>query len=122
MAREPMNVVDTAWLRMDSAENLMVINGLLVFEEPMSRADFQSILEERLLAKHKRFRQRPVSEGNQYFWEEMPAVDMGYHLSALDELPETCSDSDLRASDQCACARGAGSRQAAVAFLFCPPL
>lgn len=120
MAREPMNVVDTAWLRMDSAENLMVINGLLVFEEPMSRADFQSILEERLLARHKRFRQRPVSEGNQYFWEEMPAFDMDYHLSTLDELPETCSDSELRAAISARVPEGLDHNKPLWRFFFVP--
>lgn len=83
LAREPMTNVDTAWLRMDSNENLMVINGLLFFDEPMGQDEFQALLEERLLAQHKRFRQRPVSEGGHYFWEELPQIDMDYHLTTL---------------------------------------
>ncbi len=93
---EPMRVVDTAWLRMDSPENLMVINGVLMFEQPMTRATFLSILEERLLPQHRRFRQRPVTRGNQYLWEELDQLDMDYHLSSLEGIPENCDDSQLR--------------------------
>ena len=83
LAREPMTNVDTAWLRMDSDENLMVINGLLFFDEPMSQEEFKTLLEERLVAQHKRFRQRPICEGNAYYWEELPELDMDYHLTSL---------------------------------------
>ena len=83
MSREPMTNVDTAWLRMDSNENLMVINGLLFFDEPMTLEEFKALLEERLLAQHKRFRQRPRNQGGVYFWEEMSGVDMDYHLTTL---------------------------------------
>lgn len=97
-ALEPMSVVDTAWLRMDSADNLMVINGLLMFDEPMSYADFKEILEDRLIRQHKRFRQRPVQLGNQYLWEELPQVDMEYHLSALEGMQEGCNEAEIRAA------------------------
>ncbi|HVK99265.1 MAG TPA: wax ester/triacylglycerol synthase family O-acyltransferase [Dongiaceae bacterium] len=95
-ALEPMSVVDTAWLRMDSADNLMVINGLLIFDETISREDFQSILEERLLKLHKRFRQRPVQVGNHYFWEELSQLDLGYHLTSLDSLEECGTEAEIR--------------------------
>lgn len=96
MAFEPMHVVDTAWLRMDSADNLMVINGVLFFEEPMTQAEFQAVIEQRLLPKHRRFSQRPVQRGNQYGWEEVPQVEMDYHLTTLSGLPENCDDFQLR--------------------------
>ena len=60
--RELMTKVDTAWWRMDSNDNLMVINGLLFFDEPMPRETFKELLEQRLVAKHSRFRQRPCSQ------------------------------------------------------------
>lgn len=96
LAREPMTNVDTAWLRMDSDENLMVINGLLFFDEPMSQEEFKALLEERLVAQHKRFRQRPCREGNAYFWEEVPEVDMEYHLTSLSLEGEGDPDEVLR--------------------------
>ncbi len=51
--REPMTVVDTAWLRMDSPENLMVINGVFLFEEHYPKSRLRELLEERLLAIHR---------------------------------------------------------------------
>lgn len=88
LALEPMTNVDTAWLRMDSNENLMVINGLLFFDDGIAKEEFKAILEERLIAKHKRFRQRPVQEGGRYYWQELPSLDMDYHFTSLD-LPDS---------------------------------
>ena len=53
-------------------------------------------LEERLLAQHKRFRQRPVSEGGHYFWEELPHIDMDYHLTTLTIDEQGDSEAALR--------------------------
>lgn len=76
-----MSVVDTAWLRMDSPENLMVINGVFLFEEDYSKAKLEDLIGERLL-KIDRFRAKPVTDGKRYFWEEMPEIDMDYHVSS----------------------------------------
>lgn len=99
-ARQPMSVVDTAWLRMDTADNLMVINGVMEFESPLSRADLVRLLAERLVVKAPRFGTRPVSDQGQYFWEKIPALDWDYHASVLSlptgdnpeqQLQELCS-------------------------------
>lgn len=94
-----MSVVDTAWLRMDTADNLMVINGVLEFETPMSHADLVRLLSERLAVRAPRFATRPVSEQGQYFWEKVPSLDMSYHAAPL-ELP---AGDDLDAQLQAAC-------------------
>ncbi|MDY6919009.1 MAG: wax ester/triacylglycerol synthase family O-acyltransferase [Pseudomonadota bacterium] len=94
--RELMTKVDTAWWRMDSNDNLMVINGLLFFDEPMPRETFKELLEQRLVAKHSRFRQRPCSQHGIYYWEEVPELDMDYHLT---DLPLTLApDADPEAA------------------------
>ena len=90
--REPMTVVDTAWLRMDSPENLMVINGVFLFEEHYPKSRLRELLEERLLAIH-RFRMRPMNEGKHYFWEEVPQLDMEYHLTDA-TLPDAMGEED----------------------------
>ncbi len=84
--RQPMSVVDTAWLRMDTAENLMVINGVMEFESPLTRADLVRLLAERLVIKAPRFGSRPVTEQGRYFWEKVPALEWDYHASLL-QLP-----------------------------------
>ncbi len=95
-ALEPMSNVDTAWLRMDSNENLMVINGLLFFDEPMTQAEFRNILEQRLIAQHKRFRQRPVEQFGHYYWQELKHLDMNYHLTSLEVESGSNEDEALR--------------------------
>lgn len=93
---EPMRVVDTAWLRMDSAENLMVIHGVLMFEDAISLAEFRALIEERLLPQHRRFSQRPVCVGVRHGWEDQPVLDMDYHLSPLPGVTDDCDDRQLR--------------------------
>ena len=93
---EVMSVVDTAWLRMDSPENLMVINGFWVFEESFSRDRFVQIVQERLLAI-PRFRNVPLSQKNQYFWQPVDDIDLDYHVSSV-VLPKTGqADEDMKA-------------------------
>ena len=93
---EVMSVVDTAWLRMDSPENLMVINGFWVFEETFSRDRFVRIVQERLLAI-PRFRNVPLNQQNQYFWQPVDDIDFDYHVSSVD-LPKTGgADDDMKA-------------------------
>jgi len=91
LQREPMRHVDTAWLRMDTDDNLMVINGLLFFDEPMTQEEFRSLIEERWLVQHRRFHMVPVAQGNRYFWQEVAELDMDYHLQSL-SLPATADE------------------------------
>ena len=85
--RELMSVADTAWLRMDSPENLMIINGVFFFEEHYPYERLAELLQERLLAIH-RFRMRPIKDRGKYYWEEVASPDLGYHISSA-TLPET---------------------------------
>jgi diacylglycerol O-acyltransferase / wax synthase len=55
----PLSSVDAAWLRMEDPTNLMMVTGILVFEEPLDLRRVRSLLEKRLLA-FDRFRQRVV--------------------------------------------------------------
>ena len=53
---ERMSKVDTAWLRMDSPSNLMMILGVWIIKPAVSYAATCQRIEERLL-KYPRFRQ-----------------------------------------------------------------
>lgn len=94
--RQPMSVVDTAWLRMDTADNLMVINGVMEFESPLSRADLVRLLSERLVVKAPRFGSRPVVDQGRYFWEAVPELDWEYHASLLTLPPGDSLDRQLQ--------------------------
>ena len=51
---------DTAWLHMDRPTNLMVINSVLLFDEPVNWERLQQITQRRLVDRFPRFRQHVV--------------------------------------------------------------
>jgi WS/DGAT/MGAT family acyltransferase len=78
-AREAMSKVDTAWLRMESPTNLMMITGLLFFSKHMELRKLKRVIAERFLA-FPRFHQKAVDEGNAAFWETDADFDMDWHV------------------------------------------
>ncbi|HTN64559.1 MAG TPA: wax ester/triacylglycerol synthase family O-acyltransferase [Burkholderiaceae bacterium] len=76
--REKMSTVDTAWLRMDSPSNLMMIVAVLMFERPMDIGRFRQTMTERLLP-YQRFRSRVVHEFGASWWQEQE-VDLDRHI------------------------------------------
>ena len=48
--REPMSKVDTAWLRMESPTNLMMITGLMFLDRRMELRKLKRVIAERFLA------------------------------------------------------------------------
>ena len=84
--RERMSRADAAWLRMDRPTNLMIINGVLLFDEPVDWARFREVVSERLIDRYPRFRQRVVEPGGLragVFWEDDPRFDPALHLHHL---------------------------------------
>ncbi|HMN81573.1 MAG TPA: wax ester/triacylglycerol synthase family O-acyltransferase [Burkholderiaceae bacterium] len=82
MARERMSSVDTAWLRMDSPRNLMMIVGVDVFDRPMRPAELRGLLRRRLL-KFARFRQKVVTDAAGSWWVDDPQFDLDHHLQSV---------------------------------------
>ena len=78
-AREPMSKVDTAWLRMESPTNLMMISGLLIFRQPLQLAKIKRVLADRFLG-YPRFRQKAVDNGGTAFWETDADFDLDWHV------------------------------------------
>ena len=76
--REKMSTVDTAWLRMDSPTNLMMIVAVLMFDRPMDIGRFRQTMTERLLP-YDRFRSRVVYEMGSAWWQEQE-VDLDQHI------------------------------------------
>ena len=56
---EPMSKVDTAWLRMESPTNLMMITGIMVLDDRLDLARLRKVMAQRFLA-YRRFRQKAV--------------------------------------------------------------
>lgn len=82
---EPMSSIDSFWLNMDEPTNLMVITGIMEFDEMLDFSALRALLEKRLLC-YDRFRQRvvwPTSQLGRPFWDEDPNFDIRNHISRV---------------------------------------
>lgn len=94
MTRERMSSVDTAWLRMDTPSNLMMIVGIQVFESPVGLEPLRALLRERLLV-HRRFVQRVERDAGGAAWVDDDAFDLDRHL-VEHRLPKPGNDAQLQ--------------------------
>lgn len=78
MSRKKMSTVDTAWLRMDSDGNLMMIVGVSMLSKAVSVDGLKQALEARFLV-YSRFRSRVVTDLSGCWWQEQ-AVDLDDHV------------------------------------------
>ncbi len=76
---ERMSKVDTAWLRMDSAANLMMIVGVWVLQPGIRLQDLCQRVEERLL-KYPRFTQKVEQDAAGATWVQDDRFDMHRHV------------------------------------------
>ena len=58
MSSQRMSSADAAWLHMDRPTNLMVVNALMWFDEPLDLERAREVVRERLVERFPRFRQR----------------------------------------------------------------
>jgi len=82
---ERMSKVDTAWLRMDSPSNLMMIIGFWVLAPRVQYEEVCQRIEERLL-KYPRFRQHVVEDAAGATWVEDAKLDIHDHV-VREKLP-----------------------------------
>lgn len=83
--RAPLSPVDTAWLRMEEPNNLMMITGIFMFDELMDFERLVALVEERLLS-YDRFRQRVVQPPFRFrppYWEDDPNFEISSHLHRI---------------------------------------
>ena len=98
LSGERMSRVDTAWLRMDGASNLMMIVGVWVLEPGITHAALCQRIEERLL-KYDRFRQRVVEDAAGATWVEDPEFDIARHV-VVEKLPRRAKGQQQEALQQ----------------------
>ena len=90
----PMSGVDCAWLRMDEPTNLMIINGIMMFDAPLDPHRLTGMIRQRL-ARIPRFRDRAVQRGRiRWGWRRDENFDVDRHL-VEEELPEPGGDREL---------------------------
>jgi len=92
---ERMSRVDTAWLRMDTEANLMMIVGVWLVEPTLSLADLRERVEGSLL-KYHRFRQKVVEDTMGASWVDDGSFDITDHVVAED-LPVAPGQSPVEA-------------------------
>ncbi|HEU4458923.1 MAG TPA: wax ester/triacylglycerol synthase family O-acyltransferase [Methylibium sp.] len=74
-----MSRVDTAWLRMDTPQNLMMIIGVWLLEPGVDHATLCARIEERLLA-YRRFKQKVVEDAMGASWVADAGFDIARHV------------------------------------------
>lgn len=95
---EEMSNVDAAWLRMELPNNLMMITGVFIFDEPLDFERFRTVLEQRFLC-FERFRQRVVEPRlglGSPRWELDPQFDISNHIHHI-ALPSPGDQQALQA-------------------------
>src|SRR6516165_5011069 len=81
-----MSSVDTAWLHMDRPTNLMVINSVDLFDQPLDWDRVKQITQTRLVDRYPRFRQRVVESRlplRAPRWENDPDFSLEHHMHRL---------------------------------------
>jgi WS/DGAT/MGAT family acyltransferase len=77
-----MSNADAAWLHMDQPTNLMVITGVIWFDEPPDWGRVRDVIEARLVDPHPPFRQRVTVGGAPPgpHWKDDERFDLDTHL------------------------------------------
>ena len=78
-ATEAMSNVDTAWLRMESPTNLMMITGVWMLDRRLALSKLKRVIVSRFLA-YRRFRQKAVDSGGSAVWETDLDFDIDWHV------------------------------------------
>ena len=86
MNGERMSKVDTAWLRMDSDSNLMMIVGVWTLKPQVSYEALSARVEDTLL-KFRRFKQRVVEDSAGATWVDDKSFDINKHI-VVEKLPK----------------------------------
>lgn len=83
-SRQAMPAADAAWLHMDRPTNPMVVNGLMTLAATPPVGAVAEVMEERLVGRFPRFRQRVADRlGRAPAFEADPHFDLGNHLHRL---------------------------------------
>lgn len=90
---ERMSAVDAAWLRMDRPTNLMMIIGVVLFDDRVDFGRFRDTVGERFL-KFPRFRCRAVQDTVSASWETDPDFDLDQHVTRV-ALPAPAGQAEL---------------------------
>jgi WS/DGAT/MGAT family acyltransferase len=92
--KESMRKVDTAWLRMESPSNLMMITGMMFLDKLPSYDNFLEMLEKNFLS-YRRFRQKAVISTAGTYWQDDEFFDIKGHVRRV-ALPGNANYAELQ--------------------------
>ncbi len=78
-----MSSADAAWLHMDRPSNLMIINSVLLFDEPIDAGRIKQTIAHRMVDRYPRFRQRVVESRiplRPPSWQDDPDFSLDHHV------------------------------------------
>ncbi len=84
--REPFAAVDATWLRMEDPTNLMMITGVLMFDQSLDYLRLCALLEQRLVGRFDRFRKRAIVPPNGVgspYWEDDAHFTLDSHIHRI---------------------------------------
>ncbi len=93
-----MASADAAWLHMDRPNNLMVINSVMLFDQPLALDQLKTIIAERLVDRYPKFRQRVVESHLPLLpasWQDDPDFAIEHHVHHV-ALPAPGDDAALQ--------------------------
>ncbi|HSK55165.1 MAG TPA: wax ester/triacylglycerol synthase family O-acyltransferase [Jiangellales bacterium] len=97
--KRPIGAVDTIWLNMDRPDNLMVIDAVMWFDEPVDWERLEQVLLTRLVQRYPVFSQRPAGglpPLTQPHWEDDEEFSLDHHLCRV-TLPPPGDEAALQA-------------------------
>ncbi|MEZ5184843.1 MAG: WS/DGAT domain-containing protein [Candidatus Nanopelagicales bacterium] len=77
---QPINPADLTWLNMDRPTNLMVVNGVMWFNEEPDWDAVRAVIKERLVDRFAVLRRRAVRADGVWMWEDDPDFDLDHHI------------------------------------------
>lgn len=87
MTTQPIPKPDLTWLNMDQPTNLMVVNGLMWFDDEPDWAAVRGVLRTRLIERYPVMSRRPLKVDGDWVWEDDPDFDFDRHVREV-TLPE----------------------------------
>ena len=96
--RRSVGPVDTMWLNMDRPNNLMVIDGVMWFDETIDWERLRPVIQHRMIDRYPVFSQRPVPPSNPFgapYWEDDSDFDLSRHLKRV-TLPAPGDQQELQ--------------------------
>ena len=92
--KESMRKVDTAWLRMESPSNLMMITGMMFLDKLPIYTEFLDMIEKNFLS-YRRFKQKAVVNSTGTYWQDDEFFDIKGHVRRV-ALPGTADYGELQ--------------------------